>query len=285
MCRFFGLLGTGPGKVDWHLVRAKNALVAKSRQDQAGNSHRDGWGIGYYVGRFPIVAWSASPAAEDNKFLITARAIASHAVIAHVRDASVGLPSLANTHPFTHGPWLFAHNGTVRNFAQVAPTLIAEIDPSLQVRRLGDTDSELVFYWLLSRLMRAGINPGQACGDLPQLARIVAAAVPELARRCEPQSPDEPTRLNFLLTDGTVLLASRWRHSVFWAERLLAVPRRHHRHHAVIVASEAIDDDPWQEIPDASLLTVNASLQTSVRLLSPPIIPALENDTSEPPTK
>jgi len=207
---------------------------------------------------FPIVAWSASPAPQDGKFLITANAVRAHAGIAHVRDASVGGPALVNTHPFTYGRWLFAHNGTVRPFERVAPTLTGEIPPALLTWRRGNTDSELVFYWLLARLMHAGIDIVSPITDLTALQQVIAAAVNELARRCD-GSPDdvEPSKLNFLLTDGTVLLATRWRHTLCWSPR----PK------AVLVASEPMDQEPWHEVADGTLLSVDTRLQVTMRPL------------------
>lgn len=273
MCRFFGFLGSAPAKVDWHLARAGNSLLAQSRRDRAGDCHLDGWGIGYYVGGFPIVAWSASPAPDDGKFLIAAHSVRGHAVIAHVRDASVGVPALVNTHPFTFGRWLFAHNGTVRPFERVAPTLIAEIPPALLTWRQGGTDSELVFYWLLARLMHAGIDISQPCVDFAATTAIMATAIKELGRRCDQaEAEGEPSRLNVLLTDGSMLLATRWRHSLYWSERRGSPFRSTFVSNArdrrgIVVASEPIDEEPWQEVADHSLLTIDSSLQVSIRAL------------------
>jgi predicted glutamine amidotransferase len=256
MCRFFGFLGSAPAKVDWYLARAENSLLAQSRRDRTGNSHLDGWGIGYYAGDFPVVAWSASPAPTDGKFLIAAHAVRARAVIAHVRDASVGGASLVNTHPFTYGRWLFAHNGTVTPFEHVAPALTSEIPPALFSWRQGNTDSELVFYWLLARMMRAGMDLGQPCSDLPALRQILSAVVKELASACAQAGDNsEPSKLNFLLTDGSVLLATRWRHSLCWSSRK----------NSVLVASEAMDQERWHEVADGTLLTVDSRLQVTMQ--------------------
>jgi glutamine amidotransferase len=258
MCRFFGLLGSAPAKVDWYLARADHSLLVQSRGDRAGDSHVDGWGIGYYVDGFPVVAWSASAAAADGKFLIVAHAVRARAVIAHVRDASVGGAALVNTHPFTYGRWLFAHNGTVRPFERVAPALTREIPPALLTWRQGNTDSELVFFWLLARLLRAGMDLTRPCADLAGLKQILAAAAKELASLChESGEQGEPARLNFLLTDGSVLLATRWRHSLCWSRRAKSV----------LVASEPIDRERWHDVTDGTLLTVDNELQVTMQAM------------------
>jgi predicted glutamine amidotransferase len=251
MCRFFGFLGSAPAKTDWYLTRAENSLLAQSRHDLSGDSHGDGWGIGHYVNGLPVVAWSAAPASKDGQIEIISRAISSHAVIAHVRDASVGVSALANTHPFPYGPWLFAHNGTVRPFERVAPTLMEEIPAALLSWRRGNTDSELAFYWLLARMSRAGIDP-MLPGSAPSvLSQVLAASVTELASRCARAGNGEPAKFNFLLCDGTNLLATRWGHSLYWSRRS----------NGVAIASEPVDPVSWQEVPERSLLCVDSALQ------------------------
>jgi glutamine amidotransferase len=171
-------------------------------------------------------------------------------VLAHVRNGSVGSRALANTHPFVFGRWLFAHNGTVTAFERVGPALAEETHPRFRSARHGSTDSEAVFYWLLSRMTEAGLETGRPCADLLSLTAFVGRAVVELAGRCEGAGAEEPASLNLLLTDGAVLVASRWGRSLYWQAD------RFGRHNAVI-ASEPTDASDWHEVPDHSVLSVD----------------------------
>jgi glutamine amidotransferase len=245
------------------LVRAPNALLRQSCCDAAGECHRDGWGIAFFQGREPVVERGTAPASEEARFRAVAEAICARTVVAHIRAASVGGASLENTHPFTHGCWLFAHNGTVTAFDQVRPTLEAETPPPLLAGRRGNTDSELLFCWLLGRMAAPGLNPEAPCDDLPSLTRIAAEAVREVARRCDRPEAEEPAGLNWVLTDGTVLLASRWGRSLYWWTDGPDCETRQ----AVVIASEPTGPGDWREVPPDGLLTVDAGLAVTFQSL------------------
>ncbi len=275
MCRLYGFRSNEETKVECTLARAQNALLIQSRGDMRGISHSDGWGIGFYRSNAPAVERRAAAAHADLHFGMAAERVFSETVIAHVRKATVGQPQIANTHPFTHGPWIFAHNGTVTGFEHVAPRMEDEIPPHLCALRRGTTDSELAFYWLLARMERAGISPERPADTLPPLAELLGTAVAELAGWCAEADPTETPRLNFLLTDGHYLIATRWNHTLYWVERdgirdceICGIPHVHHTpgfpYRAVIVASEPISHEEWQEVPDRSVVVVDGSVHTRI---------------------
>lgn len=278
MCRFYGFRATEPTKVECTLVHAQNALLIQSRVDRRGESHPDGWGVGFYHDDLPEVERSASPAFEDLHFNATAERVYARTVLAHVRQATVGGGSIANTHPFHHGPWLFAHNGTVSPYDRVRPLLEKEADPKLLGLRRGTTDSETVFYWLLTRMQRAGIDPKRPVEDLPRLVSLVGDSVRQVARWCDPSPPELPARLNFLLTDGRSMIAVRWNHTLHWIVRrgihdceICGISHvAHHRgaeYRAVIVASEPISTEDWQEVPDRTILSIDAGVHLDLQPL------------------
>ena len=63
---------------------------------------------------------------------------------------------MLNCHPFQHGRWVFAHNGDIPNFAQHRELLLSEVSPRLRRYILGETDSEVVFFLMLTQLLRYG---------------------------------------------------------------------------------------------------------------------------------
>ena len=116
MCRLYGFRANEPTKVECSLVYAQNALLSQSIEDQRGEAHSDGWGIGYYADSEPSFERRDMAAHADEHFSLAAERVFARTVIAHVRQATVGRHALANTHPFSYGPWVFAHNGTLYGF-------------------------------------------------------------------------------------------------------------------------------------------------------------------------
>src|SRR5688572_28080816 len=143
MCRLFGFRSNVPERVHASLLGEQNSLRAQSVE------HKDGWGIAYYEKDLPEVAHSLGPAHGDPEFERVSGLVSSHAVLAHIRLASVGRIHLLNAHPFVHGPWAFAHNGTVRDFAAHQGALEAQIAPDLREKIQGETDSERCFFLFL----------------------------------------------------------------------------------------------------------------------------------------
>jgi glutamine amidotransferase len=278
MCRHYAFRSNEPTKVECTLVRAQNALLAQSRRDRRGKAHPDGWGVAVYEEDHPEVERRAKAAYEDLHFNATAARLYAKTIVAHVRKATIGGPSLANTHPFVHGPWCFTHNGTVRGFQSLREQLLHETMPRLHGERMGTTDSELVFLWLLSRMEEAGISMDERCTNVPALVELFAAGLREIDRRSRAAAA-QPPELNLILTDGNVLLVSRWHHTLYWtfhdgltACQTCGVPHVEHRdgleYRAVIVASEPFSADPWHDFPDESLMVVDEQIEPHVQKIA-----------------
>ena len=107
----------------------------------------------------PFVEKQAWAAYRGEHFIKSAARLYARTVIAHVRRATVGPPGIENTHPFVHGRWLFAHNGTVPNFESIRMRLVEAMDPLHRNEIGGSTDSEHVFRYLLSILGREPERP------------------------------------------------------------------------------------------------------------------------------
>ncbi len=279
MCRLYGFRGNEPTKVDCALVHAQNALIVQSRSDLTGKTHADGWGIGLYENGVPQIEQRATSAFEDLHFSVTAERVFARTVVAHVRNATVGKTNPANSHPFCHRRWMFAHNGTVTAFDRVGPRLIEETAPALRGLARGTTDSETVFYWLLSRMVRAGIDLDDPGVDRDRLVATVGEAVSYLAPLSNQAGAEEPATLNLILTDGAVLVAVRWGLTLHWTARdgirdceICGIPHVHHQpgtdYRAVVVASEAISDaERWREVPDHGIVSIGPGLAADIQQL------------------
>lgn len=274
MCRLYAHLAVRPLSVAGVLVDDKHSLLKQSCGDLRGETHGDGWGIGCYEGGSPRVFRSPNAARESPEYNVAAQQIVSPIVLAHVRQASVGSRQAENAHPFAYGHWLFMHNGTVTGFAEIRERILAEIDADLQSKIQGTTDSEHVFYWLLSRLRRAGqatewgrAEASRTAGaDITLITRVIAEAIPVLDAWSVETGPEEPSKLNFVLSDGVSLVASRFKHNLNW---LKIGPDREQGSAtdadlppAVRVASEPIGDQTWDPVPDGHVLSIRPDLTT-----------------------
>jgi transglutaminase-like putative cysteine protease/predicted glutamine amidotransferase len=119
-----------------------------------GRKPPDGWGIGYYPGGEPSASVLKEPAPENasirSEIVKAWDHLASSIFVVHIRTATWGQNSDANTQPFSraHGgrEWLFGHSGSLRDRLVVD----GRFEP------VGSTDTELVFCDLLNRIADAG---------------------------------------------------------------------------------------------------------------------------------
>jgi predicted glutamine amidotransferase len=256
MCRLFAVRADRPVSAEPALVFAPHALARQSCCDLRGECHPNGWGIGYFAHGLPVRVRSTRPAGDDPRYAEAARAV-SPIVVGHVRQASVGGVSEANTHPFAHGRWLFAHNGTVQGFDNDPEPLRRLIPSHLRERIEGETDSEHLFHVLLGRIEEA--RP-----DADGLAAVVRDVLREVAG-LYPGTADEPTRLNVVLTDGELFVATRWGHTLHIAELPApGVVNSDGPVRGIAVASEPVTPTGWAAVPDRSVVVVDGDSRSAV---------------------
>lgn len=259
MCRLYAMSANEPTRVECSLVHAQNALMQQSRKDRQGLHNGHGWGVADYRDGLPLIEKQTWAAFHGEHFRKTAARVYAHTVVAHVRRATVGGTSIENTHPFHHGRWIFAHNGTVPNFLKVRDRMMPEIDPLLRNDIKGMTDSEHVFYFLLSLRLRFPDH---------NLRELVAIGLNRVRQFCEDVDPAAAVGLNIVLTDGDCLVGSRLGRTLWQLRRervyTCEVCGRSHVHHdagtdyrAIEIASEPITDDNWQELPDGVVYSVD----------------------------
>lgn len=269
MCRLFGFRSAVPSRAHHSLVHARDALVRQAVR------HPDGWGLGFIHGDDAYVVKTANAAVDCERFRRVTEGIRSHTLIAHLRKATVGRLDHLNAHPFRHGRWLFAHNGSIWGLEHgLSEWLTERTDPVLDALVMGDTDSERLFVFLLTRLGEQGVD---VSGRSPSDARLVAATVRqallELDAAALERGLDRPL-LNVLLTDGRTFVAHRagmplhlstQKHACAEAPTCPALkvclqavrpagPVNH-----LLVASEptATDENVWEELADGTTLSLD----------------------------
>ena len=254
MCRLLGIASSEPTDFKIVLNEAPRSLATLSRE------HRDGWGIATFdANQGWRIDKGVACAGDDERFHRLAVGSRGSVLVSHVRQKTVGETSLVNTHPFHRGRWVFAHNGTVKDVAWLRAHTSAHRETEVQ----GETDSERLFAWLLTRLDEAGVTHDPA-------SRATDHAVGTAARSAR----ERPAfgAFNFLLSDGETLYAHRFGRTMHLLERGPHDPvRAHRRSHdgtvvetpwserrsAVFIASEKITDEPWQHVEEGMLLRVD----------------------------
>lgn len=278
MCRLFGFRSVLSSQVHKSLIGAENALVQQS------DRHPDGWGVAYYVAGAPHLVKSSSSALVDSLFRKVSGIVSSETVLAHLRKATVGALSTINTHPFQYGRWVFAHNGNIKNFSAHRDRLLSRIDPALRRYILGDTDSEVIFYLILSKLRdRADIHG--TFYELDEVRAAVTDALAVIAEVAGPFCPDDKaesseTFLTFILTDGSLMLAhqggkqlyysvhkkrcSERESCSFYAPQCEAIlPSGQVRH--LIFSSEPLSgENIWQPMAPGQLIALDASMRVRI---------------------
>lgn len=270
MCRLYAMRANEPTRVECSLVHAQNALMQQSQQDAEGLCNGHGWGVADYRNGMPLIEKKTWAAFEGEHFKKTAARVYAHTVVAHVRRATVGGTSIENTHPFDHGRWIFAHNGTIPNFPEVRDRMIFEIDPDLRNDIRGLTDSEYVFYYLLSLRI---LHPER------EMREIVGFGLNRVCQWCEAVDPQARIGLNIVITDGNELVGSRFGRTLWHLRReqvyTCDICGRPHVHHdvgtdyrAVEIASEPLSDDAWEPLPDGVVYSVDEDYYLLVESLA-----------------
>ncbi|MCW2523869.1 MAG: putative glutamine amidotransferase domain protein [Frankiales bacterium] len=257
MCRLFGLhAGHEAVAATFWLIDAPDSLSAQSHRNP------DGAGIGVFapgaaprLDKQPMAAW------QDEEFATAARQLRGTTFLAHIRYASTGARTLANTHPFLQDGRLFAHNGVVRGL-DLLDDRLRELKADHLV--LGQTDSERVFALITAETERHG---GDLRAGITSAVRWIAEQLPVFS-------------LNFVLATATELWALRYpaTHELYVLERpaggsgspsgLNAQSVRIHARSeeltdqpAVILASEPMDAEPgWRLLVEGELLRVGPDL-------------------------
>src|SRR5512139_3995785 len=186
MCELFGMSARRPASVSISLQRfaARGGLAGRTL---------DGWGLALHDGRDVRICREPEPA-RDSPWLsfIESRHLPSRIVISHIRHATLGGVTLANTQPFIREVGgrmhVFAHNGKLSDTSGLDRQ-------ARRFRPVGETDSELAACALFQRVGEIWRQPTPSTAERIALVR-------DFAGELRPLGP-----ANFLYTDGELLIA------------------------------------------------------------------------------
>jgi predicted glutamine amidotransferase len=238
MCRLFAVRADRP-------VRVRRAFEALKQQ---ALEHKDGWGIARFDSDPPHLEVNVTPAHQCARFNQLGEELATQSLITHLRLASVGSVTERNAHPFYARGWAFMHNGTVARFKEHRARIERHIAPHHLAQVRGETDSETCF--ALFRTVLDGIaDPG-----LDDVTRALARVMTTVAGVTDAGDAEKPSAMNFLVTDGRRLVATRRGRTLF----LSSEPG------ARFIASERLwDDGAWREIAEDGIVGIDERLEVT----------------------
>jgi predicted glutamine amidotransferase len=259
MCELFALSSKMPTTIRFSFERFAQRGGRLAR-------HADGWGVAFFEGNdVRLLREPAAAAASPLVRFIESDGPLSATVISHIRLATRGDRTLANTQPFARElggrMHVFAHNGDLGD-AAVHSGLAGS-----RFRPVGETDSEIAFCGLLERL--APCWSGTAMPSVETRMRVLT----DFARALRLLGP-----ANFLYCDGDTLFAHAHRRTqadgavrppgLWMLERqcmeslpnaqidgisLAASPQS-----VVLFASVPLTDEPWQALDEGQLVASRA---------------------------
>eukprot|EP00899_Mesostigma_viride_P012902 jgi/Mesvir1/21612/Mv04038-RA.1 len=240
MCRFMVYLGQPCLLAD--LVTKPNRSLtrqsyeAKERLTMNGYLNGDGFGIGWYLNiadasktkedQTPCVFTSTYPAWNNVNLARLAKKIIAPVIFAHVRAAYPGIPvSEQNCQPFSMGRYIWMHNGGVGNFAKVRRRLLSLLrDDVYEECQSFQSDSAICFAIFMNQLESSDklYSADFLREKMDATIRIIAEACEETRRECEATAGSrkpggaeesyvfEPSLLNFCVSDGKTVVATRY---------------------------------------------------------------------------
>ncbi|GBG76731.1 hypothetical protein CBR_g22949 [Chara braunii] len=300
MCRLMAYLGS-PCLLADLVTKPSRSLTrqsydAKERLTGHGYLNGDGFGVGWYTPEThsrgdptPCVFTSIQPAWNNGNLERLAKKIVSPLIFAHVRAAYPGIPvSDSNCQPFVCGRYMWMHNGTVGGFLNVRRKLLNRLrDDVYDECPSFESDSGISFAIFLNQIENPMV-------ELPpdELAAKLQATINEIQAVCaEGGCAEEESLLNFVVSDGNTVVASRYCNvpgehgaSLYYASgshfvsvepdsNNYFVKHEEKRPLLGIVASEPLTDDSadWLRVPRNSMVVMTRMKGEFVDVIVVPI--------------
>lgn len=260
MCRLFGLnAGEREVHVSYWLLDAPDSILVESHRNP------DGTGMGWFGAEGqPQVDKQPQSAFTDTHFQADARTVSARTVITHVRAATAGRDTVANTHPFLVDGRVVAHNGGFGGLPKVEARL-----GSWREQVQGDTDSERYAALIAACTAEHG---GDVGAGIAAAAGWLADNVPLYSLNCLVATAGNLWALRY--PDQRALHITRRRiDPATGGARMASTLAGHHVRAAepaevVILASERIDEDEnWRMLEPGELIHVGPDLTVTSQLV------------------
>ncbi len=304
MCRLAVYLGM-PIQLADLVTKPKRSILtqsydARERQPHTvehlkwANLNGDGFGVGWYhrdvqEDSKPCVFTSVLPAWNNKNLARLAEKVASPLIFAHVRAAYPGMPvSEQNCHPFVVGKYMFMHNGNVGDFLKVRRSLLSSLsEPVYNSCQSFHSDSAVCFAVFLNQLrdFETDYSAIELADKMNETIQIVLDA-------CAAAGCEEHSLLNFVLSDGKTVIATKYSDSGRGASLYMSagtsfetvnprsgledfhIIRSSYRTKFCLVASEPITAtcSAWTKVPENTMLIMSREKDDDVNVSFSPII-------------
>jgi predicted glutamine amidotransferase len=258
MCRWMAYKGKNCFLEDW-LLNSEHSLIEQSKSADMTKYevNGDGFGIGWYGQKDePGLFRSIRPAWNNSNLKSLAEHVQSPLFLAHVR-AATGTPiQETNSHPFQYKNWLMVHNGLIHQFELVKKDLLNQVDAEYFPYILGSTDSEVLFYLLLSNGLQQDVQLA-----IEKTISLVEAI--GLKHQIDPA-----LRMTLGISDGRSLWAIRYSSQCNSSTLFYSLDQEHSQAQ-VLVVSEPLDDCSrcWTKVAENSILHFDASNQLNTFMI------------------
>ncbi|THY65224.1 N-terminal nucleophile aminohydrolase [Aureobasidium pullulans] len=242
-----------------------------------------------HEGLRPAVYKTIQPPKGDMNYRSICANTETRCCFAHIRATSASAVTQVNNHPFLFGRITFMHNGAISDFIDIRRGICDMLDPDTYANIQGSTDSEhigaLFVHYLSEGRGKDSWDEDYSVHAMATAIRIAVKTIIDLQKEIL-GAKRKPNSLNLAATDGTKMIACRFRNhaieqppSLYYSTRAGVTLNRKYPDHAdgknisdegpkksedehgnhVIVASEPstyIDED-WELIGKNQYLLVN----------------------------
>ncbi|GAA5895512.1 class II glutamine amidotransferase [Sporobolomyces salmoneus] len=284
MCRLLVVKAEEPIKLANLLTKPAHSIINQASDSRlrldAGSINADGFGVGWYdhqdeSTQGPCIFRSITPAWSNLNLHRLADKIRSPLVFAHVRASTTGALSEENTHPWSYGNLIWMHNGCIADFHKIKRRLQNDLSDEMFSVPQGNTDSEWSFACFLDQLSRLTDPRAKTIphSTLRQAMLATVAKLRDYTLECDGAS-FEPSLMNFCVSDGTSVVATRYitsateeAASLFFSTGstfaetepgMFKMYKADKRERIILIASEPLTFEraDWTEVPSQSCIVV-----------------------------
>lgn len=171
----------------------------------------DGYGLGFYNGSTPHIYTNIIPSWNDINLFQIIHFITTYLLMVHIRatdplvennfqfvdNLNLSPVHTYNCHPFSYNEYLFCHNGVIQEFynGHGRKLIINAIDDDLLVRIMGNTDSEYLFFLILT-FIKQNFN--------------IIDSITQTINFINNLNHNSIFSMNIILTDGITIFAIRY---------------------------------------------------------------------------